>query len=186
MSKNPPKAAKAAAEPSPALVEIIACAHVLSRYRAQLALIAQSLNDEIEQLKARKLPEIRSLSAEAGAAWSELETELKTHPELFVSPRSLEAHGIKFGYAKGKGGLDIADADRTVELIKRHLPDQVGVLISVREAPVKDALAQLSAAELKKVGVEVKGTGDVVFIKPAEGAVDKLVKALVAAAVEGE
>ena len=188
MSKNP-KAAKAApaAVPSPALVEIIASAHVLSRHRAQLALMVQALNEGIEALKADKLPEIRAAIDAAGGAWQQLEAELKAHPELFVSPRSLEAHGIKFGYAKGKGGLDIADPDRTVALIRKHVPpDQAKVLIATKEAPVKDALALLPAAELKKLGVEVKGTGDVVFIKPAEGAVDKLVKALVTAAVEGE
>lgn len=164
--------------------EIIDSASALADARAHLARLVNALNEHVEATKAEALPEIRDAIAWASAAWAHLEYKLRAHPELFVKPRSMEVHGIKFGYAKGKGGLQIEDAERTLQLIHKHLPDQADVLIATREAPVKNALAQLSAAELKRIGVELKDTGDQVFIQPAETTLDKLVKALVAGQLE--
>lgn len=180
------KKSKPAAQPPAALVEIIDRAALLARTREQLAQMVGELNKGIEALKADRLPDIRVAIDAATEAWKGLEAEIELHPELFERPRSLEAHGIKFGFKKSTGGLEIEDEERTVALIEKLLPDQADVLIASKKKPVKDALAQLPAATLKKLAVEVKDTGDAVFIKPAEGALDKMVKALVAAGVEGE
>lgn len=168
------------------LDEVIDAARVLAQGRELLAKRVRSLQEAIDHLKADRLPEVRQCIETASAAWLALETLVQAHPELFVRPRTVEAHGIVFGMAKGRGGLEIEDEERTVALIKRHLPEQADVLIATRERPVKDALLQLPAADLKRIGVNVKETGDRVVIKPADGDVDKLVKALVTAAVEGE
>jgi hypothetical protein len=165
---------------------LIERAEVLARTRQQLATLVTALQEGIEHLKASSMPEIRTAIEVASGAWSALESDIQAHPDLFVKPRSVMAHGIKFGLAKGRGGLVIDDEDRTVALIRKHLPDQADVLIATKEMPVKDALVQLPAADLKRIGVQVKDTGDQVLIKPVHSEVDKLVKALVAAAVEGE
>lgn len=159
-------------------------AEALARTRAQLAELVQALEDGLHHLKADAMPRIREQIDRAAAAWAALEAEIAAHPELFVKPRTVAMHGIKFGYAKGKGSVEIADDDRTVMLIKRHLPDQADVLIAVRETPIKDAIANLPAADLKRIGVNVKDTGDQVVIRPADGAIDKIVKALIKAAVD--
>jgi hypothetical protein len=86
-------------------------------------------------------------------------------------------HGIKVGYKKGTGKIEWEDADQVVKLIKKHFPDQADVLIISSEKPAKDALAQLTAAELKKLGVLVEESGDVPFIKDTSSEVDKLVAA---------
>lgn len=185
MTKKATPAPEAEAPP-PALQEIISRAAVLSQYRARLGDLVNALNAGIEALKADRLADVRQATDEAGFAWKALAESIDAHPELFVKPRSLVAHGIKFGFQKAKGTLEIADEDRTVALIEKLMPEQAELLISVKKAPVKDALAQLPATDLKKLGVQLKDTGDVVFIKPADGAVDKLVKALIASAVEGE
>lgn len=85
---------------------------------------------------------------------------------------------MKVGYQKGKGTISFEDADSVVARIKKHLPDQADVLIKLKETPVKDALAQLSAADLKKIGVTVSEAGDQVVIKPVDSEVDKMVDAL--------
>lgn len=161
-------------------------AEALARARKHLADFVAAMNEGLERLRADNMPGLRQCIDAGGAAWSALEAEIKAHPECFVRPRTMSLHGIKFGFAKGKGGLEIADPDRTVALIRKHLPDQADVLIATREAPVKDALAQLPADQLKRIGVEVKGTGDTVVIRPADSDLDKLVKALVGEAAEGE
>ena len=73
-----------------------------------------------------------------------------------------------------------------VARIKKHLPEQADVLIRTKEAPVKEALAQLTAAELKKIGVTIEDAGDTVVIKPVDSEVDKLVDALLKGAASDE
>ena len=73
-----------------------------------------------------------------------------------------------------------------MQLIKKHLPDQAELLIDVVETPAKNAIAMLPVTDLKRIGANVKAAGDQVVIKPADGAIDKLVKALVKAAIEEE
>lgn len=166
------------------LDQVAARALALATARGQLGELVQCLEEGLNHLKADAMPMIRDAIDRAATAWSGLEAEIAAHPELFVKPRTVAMHGIKFGFGKGKGGLEIVDAERTVTLIKRHLPEQAEVLIATKETPVKDALAQLSAADLKRIGVNVKATGDQVVIRPADGSIDKVVKALIRAALD--
>lgn len=147
-------------------------------------MLVSALNRGIEALKTDHMPALRESIGEATAAWDGLLTLVQANPQHFKKPRTVVMHGIKFGFEKGKGGLDIVDPDKTVTLIRKHLPDQADVLIATREVPAKDALAQLPADQLKKLGVNLKGTGDRVVIRPADGDIDKLVKVLVDASVE--
>lgn len=178
------KKKEAAAQPNAALADTIELARVLSANRDTLHTLVSELNRGIEALKADSLEDIRTAIDSAARAWQKLLDDVKAHPERYVQPRSVEAHGIKFGLVKGKGRLKIADEAKTIGLIKKHFPDLAGVLIDTAETPSKTAIQNLPAADLKKIGVEIEGVDDAAFIKPADGAVDKLVKALVAAAVE--
>lgn len=168
------------------LDQILLRAEALQRSRQELAAFCSALNAGIDALKRDHMAQIRASIDEASSAWQALEREIAAHPELFKRPKKIEAHGIVFGYEKGKGGLDIADPERTLKLIRKHLPDQVDVLIQTKEAPAKTALGRLPADELKRLGVEIKGTGETVVIRPADGAIDKLVKALMAESLQGE
>lgn len=146
--------------------------------RLVLADIVRALHDQIEAAKRELLPQIKKAVARAKDCESELKAEIEESPELFTKPRSLVIHGIKIGYQKGKGKLDFDDADQVVRLIKKHFPEQADILVNTTEKPAKDALAQLTVAELKKLGITVEETGDVVFVKDTTSDVDKLVKAL--------
>jgi hypothetical protein len=159
-------------------------AEILAGARRALGTLVQALQDGIEHMKAQHMPAIRDSIESAAVAWRELELMIERNPECFERPRTVQMHGIKFGLAKGRGGLDIEDPDRTIALIRKHLPDQADVLIATKETPVKDALLQLPASDLKRIGVNVRDTGDQVLIRPADGEVDKLVRTLVSGAVE--
>lgn len=161
--------------------ELEAGARLLQERRQRLALMVTAVNNGIEELKGSALPQLRVAIDAAAGAWSRLEQLVREHPELFAKPRSLSMHGIEFGWKKGAGRLEIDNEDKTVALIRRHLPEQAGVLIATKEVPVKKALMQLQAAELAKIGARISGTGDGVFIKPADSQLDKLVKALLTA-----
>lgn len=146
--------------------------------REVLAEKVRRLEAELEQIKRQRLPGIKSALARAAEAEGKLRQVIETAPELFERPKTLILHGVKVGYRKAPGKLVWDDADQVVALIRKHYPDQADVLIVVRETPSKSALAQLSAAELKRLGVRVIETSDEVVIAPTDSEVDKLVEAL--------
>ena len=164
--------------------EIERRAKALAEVREKLSAIVTELNAGIEALHRAQMPAMRRVVANMAERHDDLKAWIELNPELFIKPRTVVLHGIKLGYAKGKGSVEFDDADQVVRLIEKHHPDQFDVLVRVEKTPVKDALAQLSAAELKKLGVKVEGTSDVVVIKPTDSAVDKTVKALMKAAID--
>lgn len=162
----------------------VSLATIEDRARA-VAAARDALATELNTLKAR----IDALKVEAGdslrahlrtynSAEAELRQVIEAAPQLFQKPRTLVLHGLKVGYQKGKGGLSIEDEARTVALIRKHLADQADVLIRVTEKPAKDAIGQLSVADLKRIGVHVVDAGDEIVLRPIEGDLDKLIKAL--------
>lgn len=99
-------------------------------------------------------------------------------PELFEKPRTITMYGIKVGLQKSKGNLEIDDMDKTIRLIRKHLPEQAEVLINIKETASKDALMNLSAAELKKIGARITDTTDKLVLKLTDTDTEKLVEAL--------
>ncbi|MBI2313552.1 MAG: hypothetical protein HYU77_13715 [Betaproteobacteria bacterium] len=152
--------------------------------REALSGAVSALEEEIAAAKRRYLPKIKRCVAAAADRRGALAAAIEDGCELFSKPRTQTFHGIRVGVMKGKGGLEWEDADRVVALIERHFPDQVELLIKVRKTPVKDALAQLSAADLKRIGVTIIETGDQLVIRPTDSEVDRLVEALLKDAEE--
>jgi len=148
--------------------------------RELLAARVQAMQEEIETIKRRRLRGIKRAVAVAAEAHDRLRAAIEASPELFRRPRTLVIAGVRVGFTKGSGRLVFDDPGRVVALIRRHFPEQADALIRVKEEPVRKALAQLSVAELKRVGVRVEDTGDQVVIKPTDSDVDKLVNALLA------
>jgi hypothetical protein len=161
------------------LETITATAALLAARRERLTTVSQRLKRDLDAIKAEAMPELQAAITEAAEAFKRLELEIQTNPQFFTRPRTVVAHGLKFGMEKGKGTLEIANPDKTVALIKKHFPDQVDLLIDTKETPAKDAIAKLPAADLKRLGCELTGTGDRVVIRAVEGDTDKLVKHLV-------
>jgi hypothetical protein len=160
------------------LKEIEALTKAYADRREALAGTVGGLNDELEAVKRKYLARIKQQVGAAKDAAANLSAAIAASPALFVKPRTITVHGIKVGFQKGKGKVTFADADKVVELIRKHLDDKADVLIITEEKPNKEAIAQLEVAELKKIGCSVTGTGDQVLIKDAAGDVDKLVAAL--------
>lgn len=152
--------------------------------RAKVAEIVAQLNDGIDALKRDHMPALKRAITRAAEKHDQLKQLIEANPALFVKPRTVVYHGVKIGFAKGKGGISFDDADQVVRLIKKHFPEQADLLVNTVEKPAKDALAQLTVAELKKVGCSVVDAGDSVVIKPTDSEVDKLVDALMKGATE--
>ena len=152
--------------------------------RSALAASLAALEDELRQVKRKYLAGIKRQVATAKEARERLHEAVAESPELFVKPRTVTVHGIKVGFQKGKGEIEFDDVDQVVKLIRKHHPDQFDVLVKTSHKPIKKALANLPAADLKKLGIQVAETGDEVVIKDAAGEVDKLVEALLAEEIE--
>ena len=166
------------------LAEIERSAKKYADARDALATIVEDMNQSIENIKRSNIKRLKKAVADAAEQHDALKALIETAPGCFIKPRSVVFHGIKLGYQKGKGKIEWDDADQVVRLIKKHFPEQADVLVATTERPAKDALAQLTAAELKKLGISVTDGGDAVFIKPADSAVDKMVDALLRDATE--
>lgn len=146
--------------------------------RDDLATRINALEAEVvvvrEQHRAGILDALRAhKQAEEG-----LREAIAAAPELFDKPRTRVLHGIRVGYQKGKGGLEIADEEATVKLIRKHCPDKLDALVKVTEKPIRKALQNLDAGLLKKLGIGILGTGDVIVLAATDGDLDKLIKAL--------
>ncbi len=146
--------------------------------RDHLTTIVTTMNEGIEIIKRDNIKRLKKAVANAAEEHDALKALIAASPTSFVKPRSTVFHGIKLGFQKSKGKIDWGDEDQVVKLIKKHFPEQADVLIATTEKPVKEALNGLSAAELRRIGCNVIEGGDIVFIKPADSAVDKMVTAL--------
>jgi len=160
------------------LNEIDTLAKKYSDARFALTAHVDALNEAVREAKRKHLAAIKRTLAAASEARADLHAALEESADLFVKPRSVVVHGIKVGFQKGKGKIEYDDADQVVKLIRKHYAEQFDALVKTTERPIKEALANLSAAELKRLGITVEETGDVVLIKAVDSDVDKLVTAL--------
>lgn len=163
---------------STSLAEITDLARDLAQSRRSLSQAVGLAQAAIDEVKTRHLHLIETLASQAGEDFDELYAAVEASADLFKKPRTRELHGIKVGFAKGKGRIEWADAGQVVKLIRRHLPDQADLLIKSTEAPVKSALNSLPAADLRRIGVTVTEAGDRVVVTPVDGDLDRLVAAL--------
>jgi len=131
---------------------------------------------DLEAVRRKHVPLIANAALKVGVTEQELKAGIEAGPRLFLKPRTIMLHGIRLGLKKGTGKLTWADnAQLVAKIRKTYNAEQAAVLIITTEEPSKTALAQLPAAELKKLGVVVSGTGDQVLIKDAASDLDKLV-----------
>jgi hypothetical protein len=160
------------------LSEIEVLARQLADARLNLKEGLDELESEMAAIKKKFLPAIRRAVEKAAQRHEALRGAIEETPDLFQKPKTVIFHGIRFGYQKARGEIVWEDAAQVIKLIKRNFPDQAETLLKITETPIKTALAQLSVADLKKIGVTVIETYDEVFIKPTDSEIDKLINAL--------
>lgn len=166
------------------LSHIDAAARKFAEQQRELRFLVESLQAEIDDAKRRAMKKIRQAVDRTSNARQVLHALVEQRPDLFVKPRTVVIDGVKVGFQKQKGGLVIVDEERTCALIRKKLPDVADQLIRVTEKPIKEALNQLSAFDLKAIGVQVTADTDEVLIKDTASDVDKLVAALLKDAAE--
>jgi hypothetical protein len=163
-------------------IEKMAAAH--AQARVKLSELVTALQAGIDALKRRRISKIKAAVNKAVDTSDELVHLINESPELFTKPKSVTLHGIKLGYQKEKGKIEFEDPAQVIKLIRKHYPELAETLIITEENPAKKALNNLTAEQLKKIGVTVTSDTDVVFIRPADSDVDKIVSALIKGADE--
>ncbi|WP_305042407.1 host-nuclease inhibitor Gam family protein [Geoalkalibacter sp.] len=158
-------------------------AHLLAERRNLLADHVRVMHEEIDDIKRRHMAAIKHAADDMSEAQALLHDAISAHPEMFVKPRTLVIAGIRCGYVKGKGEIAFDDEQAVIRLIRKHLPQQADQLIKTTERLLKTGLGQLSVAELRKIGCELREAGDEVVIKPTATDIDKLIDAILS---EGE
>lgn len=148
--------------------------------RAALAAQVQELNDAVEQLRRKRMPDIKAAVARASERACALRNKLESAPELFTKPlpRTHVLHGIKVGYTLAKERLEWQDDEALIAAIREHLSRMSSALIKTTEAPVKKALEGLTACQLDTLGIAVIPGSDEIVIKPTDSQTDKIVAAL--------
>ncbi len=174
---------------SAAINEIDGLAKRYATIREVLSTRVSRFDSEVASLHRRCVPGIKSAAAEAADLQAQLVAAIQSHSKLFVQPRTMSLHGIKVGFAKGKGAVnwDCDDEQLVARIEKMFAGDDamLEVLINTTKKPSKEALKSLDAKLVAKLGVTVEATGDYIVVKASETAVDKLVaKILKEGAVE--
>lgn len=146
--------------------------------RGALATELENLRDMQEAAKRQRLRFIRAALVKFKAAHADLKDAVEGHRDLFERPKTRMLHGVKVGFQKQRGKLEIDSDEQVVKLIRKHFPDQFDALVQTIHKPVKPALQNLPAVDMKRLGVRVTDDVDAVVIKAADGDLDKLIDAL--------
>ena len=150
----------------------------------KLTELVNDVNAEIEAVKRLNLARIKNAVSKAAEAHADLKALIEANPGLFDKPRTVVLHGIKLGLQKGKGGIEFDDVEATISRIQTMFGVEAEPYLDWKPSVNKKALAELSVVALKKLGCTVLDTGDEVVIKPVDGDVDKIVRALLKDATE--
>ena len=154
--------------------------------RGRIASTLMKLEDMIETLKRQYMPGIRAQVRITKGREAALRVAIDDSKELFKRPKTVVFSGLRIGYAKGRGKIEWDDDDKVVRLIEKFFSDQAEILIKTTREPIKKALNALTAAELKKLGITVEETGDVIVIKPVDSQVAKIVDRMLGEKDEAE
>jgi len=159
--------------------EIEKQAQSFANAREALSTTLAALHDETRATGRKYIARIRNQVATAKERRANLHASIDESAALFVKPRTRVFHGVKCGFTKGKGKVEFDDEPAVIARIRKLLPeDQAELLIKTEESVAKAAVKDLSEEDLKRLGIRVESTGDVVVISDEAGAVDKLVDAL--------
>lgn len=148
--------------------------------RDALAALVTEMNDAIEHVKRARLAAIKQAVQKARQAQADLKA-IEDGKALFDKPRTRVLHGVKVGLTKQRGSVEFDDEEKVIARIRAQLPeDQVELLVRVKESVYKQAVYDLKAADLKRLGIRITADCDAVVIKSVDSEVDKLVNALLA------
>lgn len=161
------------------LHEIESLARAYADAYAELSDDVAVLENSIRELKRKMLPRIKRAAEKAAEAKQTLTAAVEATPSLFAKPRTRLFHGIKVGFTKQKGTVELGDEAGVIRRIRRLLPEeQAELLIRTQESVHKPAVYDLSVEDLKRLGISITNDSDRVVVKVADSDIEKMVDAL--------
>ena len=166
--------------PQPHLMDDIErLASEYARRRDALRETAGEAQAAVERAKRGHRAALRRRIGAAVNAHAELLGTIERSPGLFQRPRTRLLSGIKVGWRKRPGRIEIEDEAATIDAIRRKLGDEMAEqLIRIRERVVLRALRELPARDLLRIGAVAVEDADEPVAIPADSEIDKLVDAL--------
>lgn len=170
--------------PAPQITEIDQLARQYADAQMALDSLTNDLRAKIDHVVRAHWPDLRRHTTRAAERYEALYAAVSDAREVFEKPKTKILHGVRVGYRKAQDTIEVLNADNTVALIEKLLPDQRDVLISTAKKPVMAGLVQLEDAQLKLIGCKrVPGTDEPIAAM-AETELDKVVQALMKGAIE--
>ena len=142
--------------------------------------LIQDVEHAQRRIARQKLRSMVALSGRITAAEAALREAVEASPDLFRRPKTQTLEGIKVGYRKKPGKIEIADEAASIALVRKKLAGKTGVLINVAESLDKNALRNLGVRELATIAVSLGEDTDAVVVGLPKSPAGKTLDALIA------
>lgn len=171
--------------PAESLSDLEYIEHIAESYRGARDALREEATDAnaaIDAVKAHCMPRLRAALVKVAALESQLRDAIATSsPALWQRPRTRVIHGVKVGWQKLRGKVEIADEAKVIARIRDLLPaDQAELLIRRRETVHKPAVYDLTAGDLRRLGITVTDDIDQVIVRDVASELDRALEALLA------
>jgi hypothetical protein len=159
-------------------------AAALRTARDAMAQAAQAAHQAMQQAAAEHMTAVRAALAAALDAEADLKAAVEQSPaELWRKSRTRTVHGIKFGWTKQRGKVEFEDEAKVIERMRRLLPaEQVALLIRTKEAVHKPGVYDLTAGDLKRLGIRITDDCDEVVVKDLKPELERALDQVLASA----
>jgi hypothetical protein len=154
--------------------------------RAELRSAMTALQDEVRAINEKHRPAILAAIDLAVNARLALLVQVESGAALFTKPRTRQLHSIKVGFRKLPGRVEFAESEeRTIELIRKKLPDLEADLVQIKASVRKANAAALDAKQLAAIGCSLLDAGDEVVVAATDTDIDRLISAMASDASMG-
>jgi len=149
------------------------------KHNDELAALANELGERITAAKRELMPKIRRALDKLNVSSAELLAEVMASRHLFQEPKTQVFHGVKLGWPKARGGLEIPDAARTIERAEKLLTaSQFKMVVKTTHELRKKPLGTLDVDTLKKLGVNIRNAGEYALVSISDGEVAEMVRGM--------
>ncbi len=161
------------------LSEIEAQAKKYSEANNELAGVIEDMETEINRVKNDYLKKLQPLADTVSIEKSLLKVMIDESRLIFVKPKTYVFHGVKVGLQNSKGGIKVLDEAKTIELIKKNMPDIAENMVKTSESLIKESLKLLSEIDLLKINCQKTPSVETVLIKSNRDEVEKFIDAMI-------
>lgn len=173
------------------LADIEARMKSLGEARGALEKELQRADEKLAEVRERHAEKLKAAAANVALLEQELLSHVERVPGLFKKPQSIEIDGVRAGWRKGKGRLELPETDKLLKRIGEVLTRaQKQAVVKVKVTVLKGQLARLPGEILKRLGINVTAAGQEPFISYPKSGLEKQVdwwlKPLAAATADDE